>query len=118
MTCLDLFAHQMRDHLGIGLAFEGPATRGQFVTQLLEILDNAVVDERHFARGMGMRVARRRRAMRGPAGMRDADIAGRVVGFQHLHEIGKLPLGAPADKLTARHRANPGGIIPPILHPL
>ncbi len=91
MARLDLFGHQMRDDFGIGLALEGPTARGQFVAQRLEILDNAIVDQSDFARGMRMRVARRRRAMRRPAGMRDADIARRIVGFQHFTRLASLP---------------------------
>ena len=70
----------MRDNLGIGLTLKRAATRGERVTQQLEILDNPVVDKRHFARRMGMRITRRRRAVGGPAGVGNADIAGRVVG--------------------------------------
>jgi hypothetical protein len=47
----------------------------------------------------------------------DADIAGRVVGFQNLHKVRQLPLCTPANKLAVEHRANAGRIIPPILHP-
>jgi hypothetical protein len=90
----------------------------ELIAQLLEILDNAVVHERNFAGRMRMRVASGRRAVRSPAGMRDADIAGRVVGLEDIDEVGELPFGAATDKLAARHGANPGAIIAPILHPL
>jgi hypothetical protein len=118
MPSLNLFGHQMRDHLGIGLTLERPPACGQFIAQLFEILDNAIVHQRDFTRGVRMRIARRRRAMRRPAGMRDADIARRVVGLQDSDEVRKLPLRTPADKLAARHGANSSGVIPPILHPL
>ena len=108
----------MRDHLGIGLALERPPARRQLIAQLLEIFDNAIVDERDLAGGMRMRIARCWRAVRRPAGVCNADIASRVVGFQDLHEVGKLALRPAADKLAVMHRANPGGVIPPILHPL
>ena len=72
---LHLFAHQMRDNLCISVAFKTAATRGHFVAQRFEILDNAIVDQSDLAGRMRMRVARRRRTVRGPAGMRDADIA-------------------------------------------
>ena len=108
----------MRDNLGIGLAFERPPARRQFIAELLEILDNAIVDESDFAGGMGVRIARGRCTVRRPSGMRDADIARRIVGFQHRNQIGQLPLRPPANKLAIMHRANPGAIIPPILHPL
>jgi hypothetical protein len=81
----------MRDDLGIGLAFEGAATRRQCIAQRLEILDDAVVDQRHFARRMRVGVAGGRRAMGGPAGVGDADIARRIIAGQFLDQIASLP---------------------------
>jgi hypothetical protein len=118
MTSLNLFGNQMRDNLGIGLALERPSARGQFIAQLLEILDNAIVDQRDFARRMRMRVACGRRAVGGPAGMRDTDIARRIVGFQDRNKVRKLALGAPTDELAIMHGAHPRAIIPAIFHPL
>src|SRR3546814_8454060 len=63
---LHQFAHQMGDDLRIGLAVEHAAPRRQFLAQRLEILYDAVVDQRHFLRGVGVGVASRRRAMGGP----------------------------------------------------
>src|SRR3546814_2611199 len=42
----DLFGNEMRDDFGIGLALEAPAAPGERLAQRLEILDDAVVDER------------------------------------------------------------------------
>ncbi len=96
----------MRDHLGIGLAFKRASARCQLITQLFEIFDNAIVHERDLARRMGMRVARGRRAVRGPAGVGDADIAGGVIGLQLGDQIGKLALCPAADQLAILHSAN------------
>jgi hypothetical protein len=65
MAGLDLFGHQMRHNLGIGLAFERPSARGEFIAQLFEILDDAIVDQSDFARCVRVGVARRWRAMCG-----------------------------------------------------
>src|SRR3546814_13986062 len=59
----DLFGNEMRDDFGIGLALEAPAAPGERLAQRLEILDDAVVDERDLARRVRVRVARRRRAV-------------------------------------------------------
>jgi hypothetical protein len=57
----------MRDDLGVGLALEATAARGQLLAKRLEVLDDAVVDERDLGGGMRVRVVRRRRAVRRPA---------------------------------------------------
>src|SRR3546814_11376794 len=66
----------MTDHFGIGLAGENPALRDQLIPQRLEILDDAIVDQRHVADDMGMRVVLGWFAMSGPAGMGNADRSG------------------------------------------
>src|SRR3546814_10879783 len=55
----DLFGNEMRHDFGIGLALEAPAAPGERLAQRLEILDDAVVDERDLARRVRVRVARR-----------------------------------------------------------
>ena len=47
---LDLFRNEVRDDFGVGFAFEHAAARLQRLAQRLEILDDPVVDERHFLR--------------------------------------------------------------------
>ena len=81
--------HAMRDHFGVGFRREGVAGLLQLFAQLFVILDDAVVDDREAAeRDVRMRVAFRRDAVRGPARVRDADLAVRGVRFdcilQHL----------------------------------
>ena len=118
MASLDLLRHQMRHNFGIGFAFERPPARRQFVAELLEILDNAIVDQGHFARRMRMRVACGWRAMCGPTGMCDAYITSSVIGLEHVDEIGQLALRTAADELTVKHRADTGTVIAAIFHSL
>ena len=118
MAGLHLFGHQMRDNLSIGFAFKCPAAGDEFIAQLLEILDNTIVHQCHFACGMGVRVARRRCAMRGPAGVRNADISSGIVGLKHVDKVRKLALCTATNELAIMHGANTGGVITPILHPL
>jgi hypothetical protein len=118
MAGLHLFGHQMRDNLCIGLAFKRPAARGEFIAQLFEIFDDAIVHQRYFACGMRVRIACGWRAMRGPASVGDADISSGIIGPKHVDEIGELTLRAAADELAIEHGADASAVIAPILHPL
>jgi len=66
---------------------------------------------------MGMGVVHRRRAVRGPAGVRDAGAAADLLGLHLLHQLGHP--GRAARPLQAagmdRHAA---GVIAPVLEPL
>ena len=115
---LDLGGDQVGDDFGIGLALEHPACRCQFGTQFLVVLDDAVVDDRDLAGGVGVGIGRSRRAVGGPAGVGDADDAGRGIAGQHRSEIGKLALGPATHQRTIVQRADPGAVIAAILHPL
>ena len=115
--CLHLLTHQMGNDFSISLAFKRPPARDQAVPQRFEIFDDPVVDERDFARCVGMRVARRRRAVRCPAGMRDADIARRVIGFEFSNKVRKFALRAAANELAVINRADTCRIITAIFHP-
>src|SRR3546814_1817461 len=108
----------MRDDFGIGLALEAPATPGERLAQRLEILDDAVVDERDLARRVRVRVARRRRAVGRPARVCDANEARRGVAAKFLDEIAELTLGAATDQLAALDRAHARRIIAAIFHAL
>ena len=64
--------NQVRDHFGVGLRREDVALRLQPVAQRLVVLDDAVVHDGDLAAGhVRVRVHRRRRAVRSPAGVRD-----------------------------------------------
>ena len=90
LTRLDLFADEVRDHLGVGLAGERAAPRDQFLSQRLEIFDDAVVDHRDMVGGVRVRVVRGRTAMRRPARVRDPDAARQRIGGQFLRKIDEL----------------------------
>jgi hypothetical protein len=71
---------QMRDRLAVRLAGKHVAVRLQLRTQLIAVLDDPVVRQRDARvvvarRKMRMRVERDRRAVRGPARVRDAGVA-------------------------------------------
>ena len=72
-AALDLARDEVADDLGVGLALELAPLGDQLVAQRLEILDDAVVDQRHRPDDVRVGVADRRRAMRRPAGVGDAD---------------------------------------------
>ena len=114
---LDQFRHQMRDHFGIGIAFKGPAALGQRVTQLLEILDDPIVDQRQHLGGMWVGIGRCRRAVGGPAGVGDPGCAGRGIARQLRHQPLQFARRTAADQFAAMDRANPGAIIAAVFHP-
>ena len=71
-AALDLARDEVADDLGVGLALERAALGDQLVAQRLEILDDAVVDQRDRPDDVRVGVADGRRAMRRPARVRDA----------------------------------------------
>ena len=109
--------HEMRDHFAIGIAFERAAIGAQFGAQFLIVLDDSIVHQRHLPGRMRMRILRGRRAVRGPARMRDAGVTGGGVVRQFDHQIVELALGAPADQFALVERADPGAVIAAVFHP-
>jgi len=66
----------VRDHLGVGLGGELVTLARRLGAQLLVVLDDAVVDDRDAVPGdVRVGVALARHAVRGPAGVRDAEAA-------------------------------------------
>ena len=108
----------MDHHFGIGLAFEGAPARFQFTAQRFEILDNAIVHHRDRAAGVRMGIVHRRRAMGGPAGMRDAGGPGSRLSHQLFRQILQLALGPAAIELAIMHGTDASGIITAIFQPL
>ena len=101
----------MRDHFAVGFAQEFAAVGDQLVTQRLEILDDAVVDQRHRPGDVRMGIVDRRRAMCRPASMRNPDIAVQLFRGEFAREIVELALGTAAFELAALHRADAGRVI-------
>ena len=108
-AALDLARDEMGDDLGVGLALELAALGDQLVAQRLEILDDAVVDQRHRPDDVRVGVADGRRAVRRPAGVGDADRAVRADAAVELaREIVELALGAAPLELAVVDRADAG----------
>jgi hypothetical protein len=116
-TGLDRLGQQMGNDLGVGIALEHTPPRAQRLAQLAEVLDDAVVHQRHFAGGMGMGIGGGRRAMRRPARMGDARRARRRIALQLEHQIGELARRATADELAIVQRADAGAVIAAVFHP-
>ena len=107
----------MQHRLGVGLGLELVTLGGQFVSQLLEVLDDAVVDHRHPLVHVRVGVALDRLAVRGPARVADAGMAlQRVIGQAQL-EVLQLALGAPAVQVAVLDSGHAGRIIAAILQP-
>src|SRR5699024_3426660 len=98
---------ELGDDLGIGLRAKADAVIfNQLLPQLLIIFDDAVVNDGDLARLIGMRVSVdiRRRTVRSPARMADADMAFQLVGpdqpvqiFNAAHVLSDLQLSVPDD---------------------
>ncbi len=107
----------MNDGFGIGFRLELRPVGLQFGTQLMKILDDAVVYKRNARRHMRMGVALAGNAVRGPTRMADAGgAAQRLRGKQGL-QIAQLALGAAAGELALFERRDAGGIIAAIFEP-
>ena len=81
---------QVGDDLGIGLRGERATRRPEAVAQGRMVLDDAVVHDGHGADPVRVGILIGRPSVRGPAGVADADRAGRRVLRQELLESGQL----------------------------
>ncbi len=98
----------MRDHLGVRLGRKLMAFSTQFLAQLAEILDNAIMDDGYSIGRMRMRIILGRPAMRRPARMADADLAlQRLFGEQQLQVL-QLAFGPAAGEATGFERRDAG----------
>ncbi len=96
---------QKRDGFGVGLGVKADPVTGQFLAQFAVVLDDAVVDDRDFARLMGVGVGHRGRAMGGPAGMPDAGFARQRLMHQKIGQVDQF-----ADRTaTVQHAVVNGG---------
>ena len=85
---------EVREHLGVRLRLEGVPLRLEHLSQGAVVLDDAVVHDGDRVRAVGvrMRVALVRRAVRGPARVRDPDRSvNRVARFTTFSSIEILP---------------------------
>src|SRR5205085_2890741 len=77
-----------------------------------------VVDDGHGSDDVRVSVVHRRRAVRRPARMRDANVPAERLLRQLAGQIVELPFRAAADELAMIDGANAGAIVPTIFEPL
>ena len=118
LALVHLLRDQVNDHFGIGFAGELRAVLAERFAQLAEILDDAVVHDRDPLGSVRMRVELGRLAVRGPAGVADADSSGKRFAGEPLLQVLELALGAPARQRPALERRNAGGVVAAILQAL
>jgi hypothetical protein len=95
---LEIGGDELGHHLGIRVAVEAAALGLHLLLQLLEVLDDAVVNDRDPVGRDRMGIALRGLAVRGPARVADADRADERLGGQPRLEVHQLALGpAPVD---------------------
>ena len=99
---------EVGDDLGVGLALELEALLFELFAQLAEVLDDAVVDDRHPVAGVRMRVGLVRLAVGCPAGMADAGGAGERVLLEPPLQVLELALGAPPRQVPGFQGGNAG----------
>ena len=110
-------ADEMRQHLGVGLGAEGMAALDERLPDRGGVLDDAVVDDRDLAGlvGVRMRVGRGGRAVRGPAGMPDAEGTARQIAVELLLERGQLAGGLVDLEAVAVDDRDAGGVVAAVL---
>ena len=118
LLLLQIAREEMGDDLGIGLRDEDVAERAQLAAQLVEVLDDAVVDDGDAVGGVRVGVGLVGAAVGGPAGVADADGAGERFARQQRLEIAELALGAPARDVAVHQRRDAGGIVAAIFEAL
>ena len=105
--------HQVCDHLGIGLAGKHIATRLQSRSQFVVVFNNAVMHQGHASGALGalwsrtmakvgVRITHRRRPVRGPPGMRNAQKTFQAIGSGRRCRAFKLDGQLSHPRSTAR----------------
>ena len=114
----EMAVDQMGDHFRIGLRREFVALVHEPRAQRLEVLDDAVVHNGDaLGRDMRMGVGLRHTAMRGPAGMGDAQAAGARRLVEPVGERLYLADRAGAIQRAVVHQRQTGGIVAAIFEP-
>src|SRR5438552_1683862 len=110
--------HEVRDDLGIGLAFEAVPRRLQLGAQLFVVFDDAVVHQRDFpVRDEGVRVLGRRRPVRRPARVGDTRRASKVF-FANLNcQVCDARDAAHAPDLAVENHGYAAGVVAAVLEP-
>ncbi len=108
----------MSDDFAIGLGRKDGPAGSEPLPESPEILDNAIVDDRHAVRCMRMRIAFRRRAMRCPARMANTDRTVERPVVERLFEIEEFAFRAPSLDFAMRQRCDAGAVVAAIFEPL
>ena len=116
----DVLLDQVRQHFRVGLRAEHVAALGEGRAERAGVLDDAVVDERERAAAVGVRVRVDGvgRAVRGPAGVGDARVAGRQRRAQLLLERADLARGLVHLDPAVRHDRDARRVVAAVLEPL
>jgi hypothetical protein len=109
---------EVGDDLRIRLAFEVAAERAHLLAQGAEILDDAVMDERHSIDDVRMRIAHRGSPVGRPARVGDPDRPGERVGGELAGEVFELALRSAAFEPAIDDRADARAIVAAIFEPL
>jgi len=107
-TFFQIFGNQMCHDLGVGLGSKFIPLGQQFVFQVTEILDNAVVNQRYPIGKMRMRINFIGNAVGRPACMADAYMPIQRIGLQPALQIDQLALSPPPLQRPSLQRGNPG----------
>ncbi len=115
-----LVCDQVRQDLGVRLGTKGVTPGFQLPSQFLVIFDDAVVNDRDPARGigMGMRVDVRRLAVRGPAGVPYAGGAGKRGVVKLAFKVAQPADALPDVQTSVFKRGDPGGIVTAVFETL
>jgi hypothetical protein len=111
-------AHQVREHLGVGLRLEDVTPALERLPDVSGVLDDAVMDDRDPARlvGVRMRIRRGGRAVRGPAGVADTQRAGGRGTLQPLLEHAQLARRLHHLDTVTIHDREAGRVVAAVLH--
>ena len=111
-------AHEVREHLGVGLRLEHVTAALERLPECPGVLDDAVMDDRDPARlvGVRMRIGGGGRAVRCPARVPDAERAGGRGALQPLLQVAQLARRLhDLDPVTV-HDRQAGRVVAAILH--
>jgi hypothetical protein len=115
---------QVRDHFGIGLAFEDIAHGLQLGAQFVVVLDDAVVDQRDArlvvaqAREVRVGIVRGRHAVGSPAGVGDAGEAADLVLRNLFGQFGHALRAARAAQMAVGVDGDAAGVVAAVLKAL
>ena len=110
----------MREHLGVGVGFEFVAGGEQFLFERVVIFDDAIVNDGDFAGLVELRMGIfvRGRAVRGPAGVADAEISLDRFGFQKPCEsLADFSHFLANEQIAAAHQSHARAVVAAIFQP-